>query len=180
MLAEACRVGTSRPAHRVSAEQRQVRRQLRVRDLLVRARGRTISLMRALVRSEGLRVRAGDADRFGTYVQELTLPAELATALRPLLAAGDRRKKVAERFARLDPAVQRLAQRDPEHFGGDWGAYFGAAMVPRGSILAFFDDWREEEECIVDPADLRSLRITRLDTRAPTGCETGPSGRSMK
>ena len=59
MLAEACRVGTSRPAHRVSAEQRQVRRQLRVRDLLVRARGRTISLMRALVRSEGLRVRAG-------------------------------------------------------------------------------------------------------------------------
>ena len=89
MLAEACRVGTYRPAHRVSAEQRQVRRQLRVRDLLVRARGRTISLMRALVRSEGLRVRAGDADRFGTYVQELTLPAELATALRPLLAVWE-------------------------------------------------------------------------------------------
>ena len=85
MLAEACRVEAYRPAHRVSAAQRQVRRQLRVRDLLVRARGRTISLMRALVRSEGLRVRAGDADRFGTYVQELTLP-ELAAALRPLLA----------------------------------------------------------------------------------------------
>ena len=77
MLAEACRVEAYRPAHRVSAAQRQVRRQLRVRDLLVRARGRTISLMRALVRSEGLRVRAGDADRFGTYVQELTLPAEV-------------------------------------------------------------------------------------------------------
>ena len=59
MLAEACRVGTYRPAHRVSAEQRQVRRQLRVRDLLVRARGRTISLIRALVRSEGLRGAGG-------------------------------------------------------------------------------------------------------------------------
>ena len=70
MLAEAARVGSYRPPHRVSAEQRQVRRQLRVRDLLVRARGRTISLIRALVRSEGLRV-PGDADRFGTYLSEL-------------------------------------------------------------------------------------------------------------
>ena len=60
MLAEAARVGSYRSAHRVSAEQRQVRRQLRVRDLLVRARGRTISLIRALVRSEGLRRPGGE------------------------------------------------------------------------------------------------------------------------
>ena len=37
MLAEAARLGSYRPAHRMSAEQRQVRRQLLVRDLLVRA-----------------------------------------------------------------------------------------------------------------------------------------------
>ncbi len=85
MLAEAARLGSYRPAHRVSAEQRQVRRQLRGRDLLVRTRGRTIALMRALVRSEGLRVRSGDADQFGTYVRALELPAELQMALRPLL-----------------------------------------------------------------------------------------------
>ena len=111
MLAEACRVGTSRPAHRVSAKQRQVRRrQLRVRDLLVRARGRTISLMRALVRSEGLRVRAGDADRFGTYVQELTLPAELATALRPLLAVWE---QLTAHLAVADAAIVETAATNP-------------------------------------------------------------------
>ena len=70
MLAEAARLGSYRPAHRMSAEQRQVRRQLLVRDLLVRARGRTISpSLRTLVRSEGLRVRAGDADKFGTVCE---------------------------------------------------------------------------------------------------------------
>ena len=74
MLAEAARLGSYRPAHRTSAAQRQVRRQLLVRDLLVRARGRTIALVRTLVRSEGLRVRAGDADKFGTYVSALELP----------------------------------------------------------------------------------------------------------
>ena len=115
MLAEACRVGSDRPAHRVSAEQRQVRRQLRVRDLLVRTRGRTIAHMRALVRSEGLRVRAGDADRFGTYVRDLELPAELQAMLRPLvtlweqltaqLAAADAQVIAT---AAANPVVQRL------------------------------------------------------------------------
>ena len=110
MLAEAARVGSYRSAHRVSAEQRQVRRQLRVRDLLVRARGRTISLIRALVRSEGLRVRAGHADRFGPYVQELTLPAELAATLRPLLALW---AQLTEHLTVADAAVVATATTNP-------------------------------------------------------------------
>ncbi len=57
-----------------------------MRDLLVRARGRTISLVRTLVRSEGLRVRAGDADQFGRYVSALELPDELQATIAPLLA----------------------------------------------------------------------------------------------
>ena len=106
---------TTLSRHRVSAEQRQVRRQLRVRDLLVRTRGRTIAHMRALVRSEGLRVRAGDADRFGTYVRDLELPAELQAMLRPLvtlweqltaqLAAADAQVIAT---AAANPVVQRL------------------------------------------------------------------------
>ena len=115
MLAEAARVGSYRSAHRVSAEQRQVRRQLRVRDLLVRARGRTISLIRALVRSEGLRVRAGDADRFGTYLSELDLPAELQATIRPLIAVWEHlTEQLAVADAQLiatvaaNPVVQRL------------------------------------------------------------------------
>ena len=86
MLAEAARLDSYRPAHRMSAEQHQVRRQLLVRDLLVRARGRTIALARTLVRSEGLRVRAGDADQFGRYVSALELPNALQAAIQPLLA----------------------------------------------------------------------------------------------
>ena len=66
--------------------------------------------MRALVRSEGLRVRAGDADRFGTYVQELTLPAELAAALRPLLAVW---AQLTEHLAVADAAVVATAAANP-------------------------------------------------------------------
>ena len=134
MLAEACRVGSYHPAHRVSAEQRQVRRQLRVRDLLVRTRGRTIAhmralvrrarrghglhrphrprcgRMRALVRSEGLRVRAGDADRFGTYVRDLELPAELQAVLRPLVALW---AQLTAQLAAADAQVIATAAANP-------------------------------------------------------------------
>ena len=115
MLAEAARLGSYRPAHRVSAEQRQVRRQLLVRDLLVRARGRTISLVRTLVRSDGLRVRAGDADQFGRYVKALELPDELLATIAPLLALWEQlTAQLAEADAQLEatvasnPVVQRL------------------------------------------------------------------------
>ena len=86
MLAEACQLGGYRPAHRVSAEQRQVRRQLSVRDLLVRARGRTIAL-----------------------------PAELQAALRPLVALVTQlTERLATADAQLtqtvaaNPVVQQL------------------------------------------------------------------------
>ena len=116
MLAEAARVGSYRPAHRVSAEQRHVRRQLCVRDLLVRSRARVIATMRALVRSEGLRVRTGHADRFGIYVQELTLPDALVVTMKPLIGVW---QHLTEQLALADaargetaaanPVVQRLA-----------------------------------------------------------------------
>ncbi len=115
MLAEAARLGSYRPAHRVSAGQRQVRRQLLVRDLLVRARGRTISLVRTLVRSDGLRVRAGDADQFGRYVKALELPDELLATIAPLLALWEQlTAQLADADAQLEatvannPVVQRL------------------------------------------------------------------------
>ena len=115
MLAEAARLGSYRPAHRVSAVQRQVRRQLLARDLLVRARGRTIALIRTLVRSEGLRVRTGDADHFGRYVKALELPDALQATIRPLLVLWEHlTEQLADAKAQLeatvanDPVVQRL------------------------------------------------------------------------
>ena len=110
MLAEAARLGSYRPAHRTSATQRQVRRQLLVRDLLVRARGRTIALVRTLVRSEGLRVRAGAADKFGTYVSALELPDELEVTIQPLLALW---AQLTEQLAEIDAALVANAAANP-------------------------------------------------------------------
>lgn len=51
-LAEACRLGAYRPAHRASDEQRHVRAQLAVRESLVRTRTKFIGLVGALLRRE--------------------------------------------------------------------------------------------------------------------------------
>src|SRR5262245_15697382 len=52
-LAEACRLGAYRRAHRLSDPQRHVRGRLLVRDAVVRTRTRYISLIRALLRQYG-------------------------------------------------------------------------------------------------------------------------------
>src|SRR5215204_965435 len=55
-LAEACRLGAYRPAHRTSDRQRHIRAQLAVREAMVRTRSRYISLISTLLRRDGLRV----------------------------------------------------------------------------------------------------------------------------
>lgn len=114
-LAEANRLGIFRRAHRVSAEQRTVRRQLQVRDQLVRMRTQVINLMRAQLRSEGVRIRHGRAQSFVTRYQALDVPPTLRavleplveglTALAPLLAAAD---AWAHDTAHADAVAHRL------------------------------------------------------------------------
>ena len=62
-LAMACRRGIYRAAHRASAAARALRQTMRVRQQLVRQRSGLISLLRALLRQEGLRLPAGSAER---------------------------------------------------------------------------------------------------------------------
>ena len=62
-LMEACRAGTYRPAHRLSAARRHVRAQLAVRDAVVRTRTRYVAVAKALVRRDGLRVPSSAAER---------------------------------------------------------------------------------------------------------------------
>lgn len=66
-LAEACRLGAYRPVHRTSDRQRHVRAQLAVREALVRTKRKYISLVVALLRSEGYRIKSGGADVGGVY-----------------------------------------------------------------------------------------------------------------
>ena len=87
---DACRLGGYRPAHRTSEEQRQVRAELAVRGALVRTRARFISLIRALLRREGLRVRSGMARSFPRRVAMLTVPE-------PLSAEVDEREEFFDR-----------------------------------------------------------------------------------
>ena len=114
-LAEANRLGIYRAAHRVSAPQRDVRRRLRVREQLVHVRRQAINLMRAQLRSEGVRVPTGATKTFverfhaseaSAAVRAAMAPlVELLAALAPLLGQAEQRTR---RAAHADPIARRL------------------------------------------------------------------------
>ncbi len=110
-LAEALRVGAYRPAHRVSAKRRHVRAELAVREALVRTRTRYISLAKALVRRDGLRVAGSGAEQVAQRIAELDLSDTLATELMPLfqvLAA------INEQIDGADRRIAELSKNDAE------------------------------------------------------------------
>jgi transposase len=110
-LAEACQLGAYRPAHRTSDAQRWVRAHLAVREALVRTRSRYISVVRSLLRREGIRVRSGEAKSFGCRVGELEVPAALLAAIEPLLVVLE---QVNEQIDRADRELARGVTEDPD------------------------------------------------------------------
>ena len=58
---------------------------LAVRDALVRARAKNLTLMGALVRQQGLRVATGSAEKFLQRLAKVELPASLKESLEPLM-----------------------------------------------------------------------------------------------
>ncbi|MFQ5567630.1 MAG: IS110 family transposase [Paracoccaceae bacterium] len=109
-LADACRLGAYRPAHRTSDAQRQVRAQLAVRDALVRTRVRSIALVGALLRRDGMRVRSGNADGFVARVQVLQLPAPLRSTVAPLLALLE---TLNQHIRAADHGIAEIVHQDP-------------------------------------------------------------------
>lgn len=114
-LAEACRLGIFRRAHRVSGEQRQRRRELRVREQLIRVRTQAINLLRAQLRQEGYRLASGSAEMAVSRYARLPVPPALHQALTPVLAllehlapALKQATAAARTQAEADPVVQRL------------------------------------------------------------------------
>jgi transposase len=153
-LAEANRHGLYRPAHRVSAAQRDVRRRLRAREQLVHVRRQTINLLRAQLRSEGVRIPTGAAGTFAARfarsavsagVRDAVAPLlELLAALAPLIAQAEqwarsavRRDAVARRFMTapgVGPIVALTYRATVDEVGrfaapGAVAAYLG--LVPR-------------------------------------------------
>jgi transposase len=109
-LAEACRNGTYRPAHRLSEAQRRVRARLAARDSLVRVRVRLIGLMRALMRQQGLRITSGASRTFATRARSQAKPAWLEAVLEPLLAVLG---PVEQQIRQLDRSLCELVAGDP-------------------------------------------------------------------
>lgn len=113
-LAEANRLGIYRAAHRVSAPQRDIRRRLRVRDQLVHVRRQAINLMRAQLRSEGVRVPTGAAETFVARFQASAISAAVRDAMAPLvewLAALAPLLGQAEQWTRHAAKADRVARR---------------------------------------------------------------------
>lgn len=108
-LADACRLGAYRLAHRTSPAQRDVRAVLGVRELLVRTRTRWIVHSRTLLRREGLRIAPGRAERFVTRVTDLPLSTALAGHLAPVLALL---APLNVQIAELDAQVTQAARAD--------------------------------------------------------------------
>jgi transposase len=114
-LAEACRLGIYRRAHRVCPAQRTRRRALKVRELLVRQRTALINLLRAELRYEGLRLRSCAAESVVRQYRALAVPATLADSLALVITAlEDFNDAIAATTAALtataaaDPIVRRL------------------------------------------------------------------------
>jgi transposase len=108
-LAEACRLGAYRPAHRCSDEQRHVRAQLSVREALVRSRARMISLIRSLLRRQGYRVGSGTAKKFVDRLDKLELPEDLLSEIAPLLAVMG---PLNEQIQECDTRIGELSKND--------------------------------------------------------------------
>lgn len=115
-LMDALESGAYRAAHRLSDARRHVRAELSVRDALVRTRTRYISVGKALVRRDGLRVGGSVSEYVAERIAALPLSEGTAGELAPLfavlgplndeIASADRRIAAV---AKADPAMALLA-----------------------------------------------------------------------
>jgi transposase len=108
-LCEACHLGAYRAVHRVSDASRMLRKQLSGREALVRTRSRMISLCRALLRQEGIRVPSGGALSFAKRVRTLALGDQLARTVAPLLETHEH---VCEQIKHLDALIAEAVEQD--------------------------------------------------------------------
>ena len=109
-LAEACQRGLYRPVHRRSARQHDVQVLLNVRQELVQARTRAISLARATVRAEGVRVPACSAQGFSTRLGAIELPVVIRERVAPLRTIID---VLDDEIDRADGHLTQLVADDP-------------------------------------------------------------------
>lgn len=180
-LAIACRRGIYRAAHRASAAARTLRQTMRVRRQLVQVRSGLISLLRSVLRQEGLRLPSGSPERVVPRLDQMAVPAAVTAVLTPLravltqltttLAIAD---QAADTRAAADPVAARLmtapgvgpilaltfqgVMDDPQRFGGDAArasAFVG--LVPSEDSSA--ERQHKGHITKTGPGDLRALLV---------------------
>ncbi len=110
-LADALKLGAYHNAHRVSAERRHVRAELAVREALVRTRTRYVSLAKALVRRDGLRVSSSESHLVAKRIASLELSDALASELMPLFQVL---APINEQIAAADRRIEALTKSDSD------------------------------------------------------------------
>ena len=132
-LATASLRGTYRGIHRLSAVRREVRQVITVRESVVRTRTRLICVVRAALRSNGLRVPSGSPQRFAERVRQVPLSPALSEAIAPvllLLEIVETQVQVLDTqvaaYIAQDRDMQRL--QSAPHVGPITGAAFVAAL----------------------------------------------------
>jgi transposase len=110
-LAIACRRGLYRAAHRASAAARTLRQTMRVRRHVVQTRSGLISLLRAVLRQEGLRLPSGSAERVLARLDQVPVPATLVPVLAPIRAVL---QQLTTTLRAADEAVEARATHDAE------------------------------------------------------------------
>jgi transposase len=113
-LAEACRTGVYRPAHRIGRATQVRRQQLRVRAQLIRVRTQAINLLRATLRQEGLRLGLGHPESVERRLARVSVPPDTAQVLAPLralLQALGAQIAEADRWVTTTAARERVSQQ---------------------------------------------------------------------
>jgi transposase len=109
-LVTACAQGTYRPIHRRSPARRAIQAQLLIRDHLIQTRNRAMSMVRALTRAEGLRIRSGSPETFLRRLAALDLSPILHGTLAPLREAI---QCMTTQIQAADAQVAALVMQDP-------------------------------------------------------------------
>jgi transposase len=180
-LALACRRGIYRPAHRASAAARTLRQTMRVRRHLVQMRSGLLSLLRAVLRQEGLRLPAGSAERVLQRPDQVEVPPAVTAVLAPLRVVLSQltttlrtTDQAMDARAAADPVAARLmtapgvgpilaltfqsVMDDPRRFGGDAGrasAFVG--LVPSEDSSA--ERQHKGHITKTGPGDLRAVLV---------------------
>jgi transposase len=97
--------------HRRSATQRTVQIELNVGRELTDSRTRAISVVRAVIRGAGFRIRSGSTGRFLARAAELDLPPSIMETLGPLQTMI---KVLTEELARADERFATIAADNPD------------------------------------------------------------------